>query len=66
MNFVKFLGMVFSRTPPSKHLSHDVIVFLFFFFFIISDQCGLQPKINLFGGAMVNYEKEFTSPLSLV
>ena len=34
------------------------------FFFIFADQRGLQPKINLFGGVMVNQEKEFTSPFN--
>ena len=48
VNFEKFLGKLFCRTPPSNHFSHDVVFFLF------ADQWGLQPKINLFGGAIVN------------
>ena len=31
-----------------------------------ADQRGLQAKINLFGGAMVNQQKEFTSPFNPV
>ena len=34
------------------------------FSFIFADQRGLQPKINIFGGAIVKLEKEFTSPFS--
>ena len=45
---VKFLGKLFCRTPPSNHFSHDLVFFLF------ADRRGLQPKISLFGGAMVN------------
>ena len=44
--------------PPSNHFSNSVVIFL------LADQWGLQPKINLFGGAMENYEKEFTSPFN--
>ena len=49
VNFEKFLGNRFCRTPPSKHLSHDMT-----WFFLFVDQWDLQPKMNLFGGAMVN------------
>ena len=52
VNFEGFLGKIFCTRPPSNHVSHDV-VFSF-----------LQPKINLFGGAMVNQKKEFTSPFN--
>ena len=55
-----FLESFFCRTPPSNHFSHDIV-----FFFLFADQRGLQPKINLFGGAMVN-EKEFRSPFNVV
>ena len=55
VNFHKFLGKHFYRTPPSNHISHDVV------FFVFPDQWGLEPKISLFGGAMVNSEKKFTS-----
>ena len=37
----------------SNHFSHDV-VFVFVFFFNFVDPGSLQPKTNLFGGAMVN------------
>ena len=60
VNFEKFLGKMFRRTPPSNHFSHDVVFFLF------ADQWSLQPKINSFGGAIVNQGKEFTSPFSPV
>ena len=43
VNFEKFLGKLFHRTPPSSHFSHDAVFFLF------ADQWGLQPKIDLFG-----------------
>ena len=33
-------------------------------FFYFADQWSLQPKINLFGGAMINQEKDFTSPFN--
>ena len=52
VNFDKFLGKLFCRTP-SNHFSHVV-------FFLFADQWGLQPKINSFHGAMVNQMKEFT------
>ena len=39
VNFEKFLGKFFSRTPPSDHFSHDVF---FFFFFQISAVCSLK------------------------
>ena len=55
VNFEKFLGKLFYRTPPSNHFSHDVV------FYLLADQWGLQPKINSFGGPMVNQGKEFTS-----
>ena len=61
MSFKKFLEKLFYRTPPSNYFSHDVV-----FFPLFVDQLGLQPKINLFGGAMVNQEKEFTSPFTYV
>ena len=48
VNFEIVLGKLFWRTPPSNHFSHDVIFVLF------AGQSGLQSKINLFGGAMVN------------
>ena len=48
VNFENFLGKLFCRTLPSNHFSHDVVFFLF------ADQWGSQPKVNLFGGAMVN------------
>ena len=35
-------------------------------FFLLADKWGLQLKINLFGGATVNYDKEMTSPFSPV
>ena len=35
------------------------------FFSLFAYQWGLLPKINLFGGAMSNQEKEFTSLLIL-
>ena len=60
VNFAKFLGKLFCRTPPSNHVLHDIVFFLF------ADQWGLQPKISSFGGAMVNRVKEFTSPVSPV
>ena len=60
VNFEKFFGKLFCRTPPSNHFSHDVVFFLF------GDQWGLQPKINLFGAAMVNQGEEFTSPFNHV
>ena len=47
LNFLKYLEKLFCITPPSNHSSHDV-------FFLFADQWGLQPKINLFGGAMIN------------
>ena len=53
VNFEKFLGKQFCRTPPSNNFSHDVV------FFIFADQGDLQSKINSFGGAMVNQGKEF-------
>ena len=46
--FREILRKLFCRTPASNHFSHDVVFFLFV------DQWGLQPKISLFGGAMVN------------
>ena len=60
VNFEKFLGKMFCRTPPSNHFLHDVVFFLF------ADQWGLQPKISSFGGAMVNRVKKFTSPFNPV
>ena len=54
VNFVKFSGRGFCRPLPSNHFSHDVFVFLF------ADKRGLQRKINIFGGAIVKQEKEFT------
>ena len=45
---MRFLGKLFCGTPPRNHVSHDAVYFLF------ADQWGLQPKINLFGWAMVN------------
>ena len=48
VNFEKFLGKLFCRTPRSNHFSHDVV------FFVFADQSGLQPKINSFGEAIVN------------
>ena len=60
VNFEKFLGKLFYRTPPSKHFSH-VVVFLIF-----ADPWGLQPKINSFSRAMVNQGKEFTSSFNPV
>ena len=43
----------FSESIFAEHLlattSHMML-----FFFLFADQWGLQPKINLFGGAMVN------------
>ena len=36
------------------------------FFFLFADQRSLQPETNLFGGAMADYEKEFTSPFNAV
>ena len=51
VNFVKFLGKLFCRAPPSNHFSHDVVVFLF------TDQRNFQPKINLFGEAMVIWRR---------
>ena len=44
---MKFSRKCFCRIPPRDHFSHDV------FFPHFADQLGLQPKINLFGGAMV-------------
>ena len=32
--------MLFCRTPPSNHFSHDVL--LFFFFLQISEVCGIK------------------------
>ena len=49
VNFVKFSRKCSCRTPPSNHFSHDV------FFFLFAYQPDLQPKINLFGGAIVNW-----------
>ena len=60
VNFEKFLGKLFCRTPPSNHFSHDVL------FFLCADQWGLQPKTSLFGGAMLNQGKEFASPFNPV
>ena len=55
----------FSESIFAEHLlattSHMML-----FFFLFADQWGLQPKINLFGGAMVNKEKEFTSLFNAV
>ena len=39
---------IFGETLPSTQFSHDIVFFLFAY------QWGLQPEINLFGGAMVN------------
>ena len=58
VNFEKFLGKLFCRTPRSNHFSHDGVFFLF------AEQRGLQPKVNSFGGAIVNQGKEFTSPFN--
>ena len=38
LNFVNFLGKLFCRTPPSNHLSHDVV----FSFLQISEVCSLK------------------------
>ena len=61
VNFEKFLGKLFCRTSRSNHFSHDVV-----FFFVFAEHSGLQPKINSFGGAIVNQGKEFTSPFNPV
>ena len=45
VNFVKYFGKFFCRTPSNIHFS---------LFFLFVDQWGSQPKINLFGGAMIN------------
>ena len=70
-NFAKFtekyiFGILFSNKiagwkPKTVRSSHWKC-----FFFIFADQWGSLPKISLFGGAMVNYEKEFTSPFNPV
>ena len=39
VNFVKFLGKLFCRTPPSNHFSHDVVIFSFL---QISEVCSLK------------------------
>ena len=60
MNFVKFLEKLFCRTSLSNHFSHDVV------FFLCADQRGLQPKISLFGGAMIIWSDKFTTPFNTV
>ena len=60
MSFIKFLGKLFCKAPPSKHFSHDVVFSLF------ADQQDLQPNGNLFRGEMVNYEEKFASPFNAV
>ena len=51
---------VFCRTLLINHFSHE------FFFSLLQISELLQPKTNLFGGAMVKQEKEFTSPFDPV
>ena len=46
--FWEIFRKAFCRAPPRNRFSHDV------FFYLIEDQWGVQSKISLFGGAMVN------------
>ena len=55
--FAKFLGKLFCRTLPSSHFSRDVV------FFLVTDQGGLQPEINLSDGAMGTEEKQIHKPV---
>ena len=61
MIFVKFSGKLFYRNLLATTSN---LMLVFASFIQISEICYL-PKINLFGEAMVNKEKEFTSSLMM-
>ena len=57
MNFVKCLGEIFCRQLLANTSRKALLVV----FFLFADLKGIQPKFNLCGAAMINYEEEMLS-----
>ena len=55
--FCEVFRKAFGRKLLSNQVSHDVVFYLF------ADQCGLQPKINFFGGAIRRRSSQASSML---